>query len=74
MELLTFIPGPYLGTEGVLTVSEAEHKHMEEVPEVDLKTLEQTLAHIVCQTTKEEEEYQAEQNLQKQVRSWSSAQ
>lgn len=40
-----------------------------EVTEVDPKTSEDTLAHIISQTTKEEEEFQAELNFQKQVRS-----
>lgn len=39
---------------------------------VALKTLEDELARIISQTTKEEEEYQAEQKFQRQVRSWFS--
>jgi hypothetical protein len=41
---------------------------VKKVGEVALKALEDTLAHIISQTTKEEEEYQAEQNFQEQVR------
>lgn len=63
-------PCPYLETEEACdVVSAAEHIHVKEVGEVALKTLEDTLAHIISQTTKEEEEYLAEQNFQKQVRS-----
>jgi hypothetical protein len=42
---------------------------VKEVNEVALKTLEDTLAHVISQTTIVEEEYQAEQNFSKQVRS-----
>lgn len=63
-------PCPYLETEEACdVVSAVEHIHVKEVGEVALKTLEDTLAHIISQTTKEEEEYLAEQNFQKQVRS-----
>lgn len=47
------------------TAAEAEHKHAEEVTEVALKTMEDTLSHTISQISKEEEEYQAEQDLQK---------
>ncbi|XP_030954109.1 uncharacterized protein LOC115976768 isoform X2 [Quercus lobata] len=46
---------------------ETKDKHVMEVTEVDPKTSEDTLAHIISQTTKEEEEFQAELNFQKQV-------
>uniref|UniRef100_A0A7N2L098 Tropomyosin n=1 Tax=Quercus lobata TaxID=97700 RepID=A0A7N2L098_QUELO len=47
--------------------TETKDKHVMEVTEVDPKTSEDTLAHIISQTTKEEEEFQAELNFQKQV-------
>jgi hypothetical protein len=63
-------PCPYLETqEACEFVSAAKHKHVKEVNEVALKTLEDTLAHVISQTTKVKEEYQAEQNFSKQVRS-----
>ncbi|KDP45430.1 hypothetical protein JCGZ_09679 [Jatropha curcas] len=40
---------------------------MEVVVEPDLRTLDNMLAHVVSQTTKEEQEYIAEQNIQKQI-------
>ncbi|KAJ7974480.1 Spindle assembly checkpoint component [Quillaja saponaria] len=47
---------------------DAEHRIMNnDDAEVALSTLEDMLADIICQTTKEEEEYQAEQNIQKKV-------
>ncbi|KAG6716796.1 hypothetical protein I3842_04G066600 [Carya illinoinensis] len=46
-------------------MSEAEHKHAEEVTEVALKTMEDTLSHTISQISKEEEECQAEQDIQK---------
>ncbi|KAM4132808.1 hypothetical protein ACJW30_01G279700 [Castanea mollissima] len=47
--------------------TETEDKPVTEVTEVDPKSSEDTLAHIISQTTKEEEEFQAELNFQKQV-------
>ncbi|KAK4603901.1 hypothetical protein RGQ29_012417 [Quercus rubra] len=47
--------------------TETKDKHVTEVTEVDPKTSEDTLAHIISQTAKEEGEFQAELNFQKQV-------
>ncbi|KAM3713722.1 hypothetical protein ACB098_01G280300 [Castanea mollissima] len=47
--------------------TETEDKPVTEFTEVDPKSSEDTLAHIISQTTKEEEELQAELNFQKQV-------
>ncbi|KAL5582450.1 hypothetical protein UlMin_014892 [Ulmus minor] len=38
-----------------------------EVTEVALTTLEDMVSHVISQTTKEEEEYQTEQDIQKQI-------
>uniref|UniRef100_A0A2C9U8A3 Uncharacterized protein n=1 Tax=Manihot esculenta TaxID=3983 RepID=A0A2C9U8A3_MANES len=51
-------------------ISEADQKVLMEVPmETDSRTLEDELALVVSQTTKEEQEYLAAQSFQKQVRS-----
>nr|POF25586.1 hypothetical protein CFP56_28085 [Quercus suber] len=47
--------------------TETKDKHVTEVTEVDPETSEDTLAHIISQKTKEEEEFQAELNFEKQV-------
>ena len=58
-------------TEGMFTfVSEEGHKFVKkEATEIPSRTIEDQLAHIVSQIAKEEEEYLAEQNIQKQVTS-----
>lgn len=50
------------------TVSEADHNFSKKgVPEVALKTLEDKIAEVVSQTAREEELYQEEEKIQKQV-------
>ena len=41
-----------------------------EVTEVELGALEDILARVASQTTKEQQEYIAEENIQNQVRNW----
>lgn len=59
---------PYL-----LTTAEAgsSYDNVVEDAEVGRKVLEDNLAQIISQTNKEEQEYQAEQILNNQARSWS---
>jgi len=52
-------------------ISEPDRKAVKKVvTEVELRALEDILAHVASQTTKEEQEYIAEENIQNQVRSW----
>ncbi|GAV73077.1 hypothetical protein CFOL_v3_16564 [Cephalotus follicularis] len=54
--------------KGFGTAAEACHRVVnEDITESASRTLEDMLAHMVSQTTKVEEEYLAEQNIQKQV-------
>ncbi|KAH9739849.1 Spindle assembly checkpoint component [Citrus sinensis] len=53
---------------GTAAVSEADHNFSKKgVPEVALKTLEDKIAEVVSQTAREEELYQEEEKIQKQV-------
>lgn len=52
-------------------ISEPDRQAVKKVvTEVELRALEDILAHVASQTTKEEQEYIAEENIQNQVRSW----
>jgi len=57
------------GNHGVF-ISEPDRKAVKKVvTEVELRALEDILVHVASQTTKEEQEYIAEENIQNQVRS-----
>uniref|UniRef100_A0A2N9ELD9 Uncharacterized protein n=1 Tax=Fagus sylvatica TaxID=28930 RepID=A0A2N9ELD9_FAGSY len=49
------------------TAAVTKDKHVNKVTEVDPMTSEDTMAHIISETTQQEEEYQAELNFQKLV-------
>lgn len=65
MKILTHITKLFLLN---FTVSKADHNFSKKgVPEVALKTLEDKIAEVVSQTAREEELYQEEEKIQKQV-------